>query len=142
MERHVRVLIADDHERSRDGLRALLTSYPEIEVVGEASNGREAVEMVDDSRPDVVLMDVRMPVMDGLEATRVIKINWPTVRAVTISMYPSSRAAALAAGADAFVLKGQPTDELVAAIEADGQSDGRCAGRRRSFIQGGPEDGC
>lgn len=116
MERHVRVLIADDHVRSRDGLRALLSSYPEIEVVGEASNGREAVEMVDAGRPDVVLIDVRMPVMDGLDAIREIKTQWPDVRTVVLSMYPGSRAAAVAAGADGFVLKGQPSEELVASI--------------------------
>ncbi len=116
MERHVRVLIADDHVRSRDGLRALLSSYPEIEVVGEASNGREALEMVEGGRPDVVLIDVRMPVMDGLDAIRVIKTRWPDVRTVVLSMYPGSRAAAVAAGADGFVLKGQPTEEIVALI--------------------------
>ena len=127
MERHVRVLIADDHKSSRDGLRALLSNYPEIEVVGEASNGREAVEMVETSRPDVVVMDVRMPVMDGLEATRIIKTNRPKVRAIVLSIYPGTRTAALAAGADGFALKGQGTADLMAFIETGGRSRQRSA---------------
>jgi hypothetical protein len=72
-----RVLIADDRPRSRSGLRALLDLRPEIAVVGEAADGREAVRLAEELRPDVVLMDVKMPVMDGLQATRIIKERWP-----------------------------------------------------------------
>jgi DNA-binding NarL/FixJ family response regulator len=112
----MRVLIADDRSRSRDGLRALLATWPEIEVVGEAADGREAVRLVEECQPDVVLMDARMPVMDGLEATRLIKGRWPEVKVVVLTMYAAYRAEALAAGADAFLVKGCPAGELLEAI--------------------------
>jgi DNA-binding NarL/FixJ family response regulator len=112
----MRVLIADDRSRSRDGLRALLATWPEVEVVGEAADGQEAVRLVEERQPNVVLMDVRMLAMDGLEATRLIKDRWPEVRVVTLTMYASYRADALAAGADAFLVKGCPAGELLEAI--------------------------
>ncbi len=116
MSKQCKVLIADDNGRARLGLRALLALRPEIEVVGEATDGNEAVRWVQDSQPDVVLMDARMPQMDGLEATRQIKAHWPQVRVVVVSMYASHRAEALAAGADAYLVKGCPAGELLAAI--------------------------
>ncbi len=112
----MQVLIADDRSRSRDGLRALLATWPEVEVVSEAADGREAVRLVEECRPDVVLMDARMPVMDGLKATRLIKDRWPEVKVVVLTMYPTYRADALAAGADTFLVKGCPADELLEAI--------------------------
>ena len=118
MGEQCKVLIADDSRRARLGLRALLALRPEIEIVGEAANGEEALQSVRDGRPDVVLMDVRMPLMDGLEATRQIKGHWPQVRIVVVSLYASHRAEALAAGADAFLVKGCPAGELLAAIMA------------------------
>jgi DNA-binding NarL/FixJ family response regulator len=121
----MRVLIADDRPRSRDGLRALLATlraephdkaWPEVEVVGEATDGQEAVRLVEERQPNVVLMDVRMPAMDGLEATRLIKDRWPEVQVIVLTMYASYRADALAAGADAFLVKGCPAEELLEAI--------------------------
>jgi DNA-binding NarL/FixJ family response regulator len=111
-----RVLIADDRRRSRSGLRAVLALRPEIEIVGEAVDGEEAVRLVEKYRPDVVLMDARMPVMDGLEATRLIKERWPEIRVVVLTIHPSCRTDALAAGADVFLVKGCPAGELLAAI--------------------------
>ena len=116
MGQRIRVLLADDRSRSRDGLRALLATCPEVKVVAEAADGREALRVVEECRPDVVLMDAQMPVMDGLEATRLIKGNWPGVRVIVLTMYSSYRADALAAGADAFVSKADPPEQLLAAI--------------------------
>ena len=112
MKRQVRVLIADDQGPTRQGLRALLALCPQVEVVGEAIDGREAVNMVAKRQPDVVLMDMQMPVMDGLEATKCIKEQWPAVRVVALTMYPRYRVEAVAAGVDAFLLKGSPTEVL------------------------------
>jgi DNA-binding NarL/FixJ family response regulator len=116
MEQPIRVLLTDDRPRSRRGLRALLATCPDVEVVGEADDGREAVRLVEKRHPDVVLMDAKMPVMDGLEATRLIKGNWPGVKVIMLTMYASYRAEALAAGADAFITKADPPEQLLAAI--------------------------
>jgi DNA-binding NarL/FixJ family response regulator len=112
----VRVLIADDKSPTRQGLKALLILSPQVEVVGEATDGQEAVHLVAKHRPDVVLMDMQMPKMDGLEATRVIKARWPQVRVIALTMYPGYRVEAVAAGVDAFLLKGSPTEVLQATI--------------------------
>jgi DNA-binding NarL/FixJ family response regulator len=133
MTKAIRVLIADDNARSRNGLRALLgtvrqnppialksgvdvETWPQVEVVGEAVDGREAVRQVGECRPDVVLMDVRMPVMDGLEASQYIKNYWPAVKVIALTMYGAYRAEALAAGVDAFLIKGSPVEELLEVI--------------------------
>jgi DNA-binding NarL/FixJ family response regulator len=111
-----KVLIVDDLPQARDGLRTVLGTYPEIEVVGEAADGREAVRLVETTRPDVVLMDVEMPGLDGLDATRQIKASWPQVAVIVLTIHSSHQVEALAAGADAFFSKGVPTEELVEAI--------------------------
>jgi DNA-binding NarL/FixJ family response regulator len=108
----IRVLIADDKRSARQGLKALLARIPEIEVVGEAADGQEAVDLTAVYHPDVVLMDVQMPKMDGLEATRRIKNQWPAVKIIILTLYSQHRHAALAAGADAFLLKGGTAESL------------------------------
>ena len=116
MAQPIRVLIADDSARARDGLRALLATWPEVEVVGEAMNGQEAVRLVEACRADVVLMDVQMPVLDGVQATRAIKKRWPDIKVIVLTMYTTEQSAALAAGADAFVIKGGAPERLLTAL--------------------------
>ncbi len=110
-----RVLIVDDSSQAREGLKALLATAP-VKVVGEAADGREAVHLIEVRQPDVVLMDASMPVLDGLEATRLIKAQWPAVRVIVLTIHTGLRAEALAAGADAFLVKGCPASELLVAI--------------------------
>jgi DNA-binding NarL/FixJ family response regulator len=117
-----RVLICDDEPRARQALRALLLtrevtgndeSSSTIHVVGEARDGYEAVQLVKTILPEVVVIDACMPGMDGLEATRFIKKNCPRVRVIVLTMDPDQRVAALAAGADAFLLKGCLAETLI-----------------------------
>jgi len=93
-----------------------LDTFPEIQVVGEAADGREAVRLVEMIQPDVVLMDIEMPGMDGLEATQLIKASWPRIVVIVLTIHASHQMEAFAAGADAFFSKGVPTEELVEAI--------------------------
>jgi PAS domain S-box-containing protein len=118
----LRVVLADDHEVVRQGLAALLGDEGTIEVVGEAANGREAVELAERLHPDVVLMDVSMPVMSGAEATRRIKQDLPRTRIVLLSMReePEVRQKMQEVGADSYVLKTAPYKELLAAIRGEG----------------------
>lgn len=118
MRQTVRVLIADDHPCSRKGLRALLATSSEIEVVAEATNGREAVQLAEKYQPDVVLLDARMPVMNGLEVTRRIKDRWPGIKIVLLTMYKNYLSEALAAGADTYLVKGGPIDKIWEAVFA------------------------
>ena len=112
----IRVLIADDQPATRRALRAVLAFYPGVECVGEAADGRQAVSLATEQRCDVVLMDARMPRMDGIEATRHIKTESPGINVVILTMYPECEDDALAAGADTFLVKGGPSDELRVAI--------------------------
>jgi DNA-binding NarL/FixJ family response regulator len=119
MAQSTRVLIADDSARARDGLRALLATWPEITVVGEAANGQDAVRLVAECRPDIVLMDLQMPVLDGVQATQLIKQQSPAVTVIVLTMYAVEQSAALAAGADAFLMKGSAPERLLAALGVD-----------------------
>ena len=116
MAQSIRVLIADDSTRAREGLCALLTTWHVVEIVGEAANGQEALDLIAERRPDIVLMDLQMPVMDGLQATRLIKANWPEVTVIMLTMHASQQTAARAAGADDFVIKGSAPQRLLSAL--------------------------
>ena len=108
-----RLLIADDRLRTRRALRAVLSLQPCIELIGEAADGEEAVAEVERLRPDIVILDIRMPRVDGIAATRLIKTRWPTIRVIAHSLAEELSEDALAAGADAFVPKGAPAAELL-----------------------------
>ena len=114
----VRLLIADDHALVRQGLRGMLEREPDIEIVGEAHNGREAVDLCLTLGPNLVLMDVRMPEMDGLEATRAIKHECPEVGVLMVTMHDNQdyMLEAAKAGAAGYVLKDAPRDELIGAV--------------------------
>lgn len=113
-----RVLFVDDHSMLRKGLINLVGNQPGIDVAGEASNGREAIDLVRQLKPDVVVMDVSMPEMDGIEATRQIKAQWPEVRVIGLSMFEDEHIShtMLEAGAEAFVSKTASSAELLKAI--------------------------
>ena len=116
----IRTLITDDHKVVRRGLRGFLELDPGLEVVGEASNGEEAVEMALRLEPDVVLMDLLMPVMDGIEATREIRLRRPEVEVVALTsvLEDASVTGAIKAGAIGYLLKTTEADELCEAIRA------------------------
>ena len=114
----IRVLIVDDQPRARKSVRALLSTWQRVGEMHEAGNGREAMQLVRELQPDLVLMDVRMPEVDGLKATVQIKALWPQVKVVVLSMHLEYRNEALAAGADAFVGKGEPADRFLAILSA------------------------
>jgi DNA-binding NarL/FixJ family response regulator len=114
----IRVLVVDDHAILRDGIRSLLERQEDISVVGEAGNGREALARVAELQPDIVLMDVAMPVMDGLEATRLIKQGYPDIRVLILTQHDNQEYVSplLHAGASGYVLKRSGGREVVAAI--------------------------
>lgn len=117
MNRHLRVLIVDDSIRARQSIKALVSTHPAVEEVKEATNGREAVALAETWAPDVVLMDVRMAGLDGLQATQMIKSRWSNIRIIVLSMYGDYEASALEAGAHAFVNKGEPPARLLKAMD-------------------------
>jgi DNA-binding NarL/FixJ family response regulator len=112
----LKILIADDQKHARSGLRALLRASMVNPEIREATNGREAQELAVEHRPDLVLMDIRMPEVDGLAATRWIKARVPLVKILVLSLQESSSGEALAAGADAFVSKCGTPEALLACI--------------------------
>src|ERR1700693_811392 len=119
MER-IRILLSDDHNILRDGMRLLLERQPGFVVVGEASNGRETLDLVENHQPDVVVMDIAMPNMNGIEATRRITEKHPRMGVVILSMHydESYVIRSLKAGARAYLLKDAMKAELIAAIPA------------------------
>jgi DNA-binding NarL/FixJ family response regulator len=125
----VRVVIADDQALFREGLRTLLSTRPEVDVVGEAANGEEVVALVERLQPDVVLMDLRMPVMDGIVATTRLRDRWPAIPVLVLTTFDddASLFGALRAGAAGYLLKDVSSDTLMAALTA--------AARGEAFLQ-------
>ena len=121
----IRVLIVDDHAILRDGVRAILNLYDEVEVVGEAADGKEAIEKARELAPDVVLMDIAMPTMDGLEACRRIHKEMPNVRVLILTQHDNREYVLpiFRAGASGYILKKAVSSELVSAIRAVQQGD-------------------
>ncbi len=122
----VRILVTDDHPVVRAGLSGMLSGEPDFEVVGEAQNGKEAVAFVGERKPDVVLMDLRMPEMDGVTAIEHIKSSYPDVHVLVLTTYESDAdiLRAIETGATGYLLKDTPREELFGAIRtvAQGQS--------------------
>ena len=116
----ISVLIVDDHEMVRAGLKRLLETEPDIHVVGEAGDGAEGLELCKSLQPDVVVLDVAMPKMGGLEAIGMLRQSLPEMKIVILSMFSKESFAheALRAGANAYILKGAPSDDLLEAIHA------------------------
>ena len=119
----LRILLADDHTVMRSGLRALLDRQPNLEVVGESENGRHTVEVSASLKPDVVIMDIGMPILNGIEATKQIVNQHPAIAVVILSMYSDEAYVmrALTAGARAYLLKDSAARDLMSAIEAVSQ---------------------
>ena len=115
----IRVLICDDQHVVREGLRTILGTSPRIEVVGLAHDGAEALALAATARPDVVLMDLKMPVVDGVQATREIRARFPGVRVLVLTTYDADEWVfdAIRAGASGYLLKDSPREALVAAVE-------------------------
>ena len=123
MKEVIRLLITDDHPVVRAGLEGMLSRQPDMEVVGEANDGAEAVEMVDRLQPDVVLMDLRMPLVDGVAATEEIKNRHPETQILVLTTYDSDAdiLRAVEAGATGYLLKDAPREELYEAVRASSQ---------------------
>ncbi len=115
----VRVLVVDDQRVVRDGLALLLRVSPDVDLVGTAENGQAALERLDELAPDVVLMDLRMPVMDGVEATRRIRAGYASVQVIVLTTYADDESvfAALRAGARGYLTKDADADEIIRAVQ-------------------------
>jgi DNA-binding NarL/FixJ family response regulator len=118
MDKPVKVMVVEDNSRARSALAAYLSLQAGLRITAEAANGLEAIGKIESFPPDIVLMDMQMPVMDGVEATKIIKKNWPQIKIVVLTMYIEYRSEAFSAGADAFLVKGDSADEMVSTIYA------------------------
>jgi DNA-binding NarL/FixJ family response regulator len=114
-----KVLLVEDHEIVRQGIKALLQGNPQVVVTGEASNGEEALEKISASQPDLILMDMNMPVMNGLDCTKLVKKQFPSIKVLILSMHNHENYLIdmLDAGADGYILKNSSKDELLFAIK-------------------------
>ncbi len=127
MDKRIKVLICDDHALFREGIKAILRHEEGIEIAGEAGDGRQALQMADQLRPDVVLMDIAMPDLSGYEATRRIKSAHKDMKVLILTMYDDEDLVArcLDAGASGYVLKDTPAAQLVYAIDMVARKGGK-----------------
>ncbi|MEB0043254.1 MULTISPECIES: response regulator transcription factor [unclassified Pseudomonas] len=118
--RPIRIALVDDHALVRDGVRALLAVRPSFDVVGEAEDGPEAINLCSQVSPDILLIDIGLKDMNGLELTRLLRAQYPAIKILILSMYDNQEyiATSIRAGASGYVLKNAPSREIVAAIEA------------------------
>lgn len=116
----IRIALVDDHSLVRDGVRALLAVRPSFDVVGEAENGAQALDLCGRVSPDILLVDIGLKDMNGLELTRLLRIQYPDIKILILSMYDNHEyiATSIRAGASGYVLKNAPSKEIIAAIEA------------------------
>ena len=130
----IRIILADDHQIVRQGLQALLAGEPDMQVVGEADNGRKTLKLVQELAPDVIIMDISMPDMNGIEATRQLMVESPDVRVIALSMHSDSLFVMnmLKSGAMGYLLKDCALEELVKAI--------RTVMRKQTYISPGISD--
>ena len=115
----VTIMIADDHQMFIDGIRLILEKEPSICIIGEALNGKYLLDLMVEKNPDIILMDINMPIINGIEATRIIKSKYPKVKVLMLTMYSTKQyiMSMLAAGTDGYILKNTGKDELLKAIE-------------------------
>jgi DNA-binding NarL/FixJ family response regulator len=115
----IRLVIIDDQVLICEGLRGILSNVPDIQIVGEAYNGSQGLEVIEETLPDVVLMDLKMPVMNGIQATRAIRERWPEIRILVLTAYDADEWVfdAIRAGATGYLLKDTPRAEMVAAVK-------------------------
>ncbi len=138
----ISLYIADDHQLFRDGLRALFHSVEDIEIVGEASDGETAIQQIADRQPDVVLMDIQMPGVNGIEATRMISSTSPHIGIIILTMFDDDDSvfAAMRAGARGYILKGADQHEMMRAIRAASEGEAlfgpKIANRLMEFFAG------
>ncbi len=116
----IKLVIADDHEIYRDGLKIMLRKQPDIEVIGEASNGRELVALMQYAKPDIILTDIVMPVMDGIDATRQLRQQYPSINIIALSMFDQDNLIIemLESGAKGYLLKNADKTEIIEAIKS------------------------
>jgi DNA-binding NarL/FixJ family response regulator len=141
----IRVLICDDQVVVCEGLRAILGTVPEVEVVGIANNGSEALELIPTLKPDLILMDLKMPEMNGIQATRLVRERYPQVKVLVLTTYDADEWVfdAIRSGADGYLLKDTPREGLIAALKGTVAGathvDPQVAGKLfRRVSQGGP----
>jgi len=116
MDNKLHLMIVDDNPHARKALSALISAQEWVSVISEASNGEDAIGKIEKKIPDLILMDVEMPIMNGLEATKVIKSKWSQIKIIVLTMYPDYRAEAMASGADAFLIKGCTLEEITTLV--------------------------